>query len=142
MDLSDKPFAGDAEMEHGGGCDHMQCHHQCMREGPAVDHSGKLAVGDAADEHGGQCDHIQRHHQRMREGPAVDHSGKLAEGDAAVQRGCQCTYNATISACEKGQQWITAMTLLREMQQWHMKPNVITYSSIISAILFSESSSH
>ena len=27
------------------------------------------------------------------------------------------TYNATISACEKGQQWMTAVSLLREMQQ-------------------------
>merc|ERR1719359_2313321 len=43
------------------------------------------------------------------------------------------TYNSTISACEKGQEWIMAMTLLREMQQWHMKPDVITYSSSISA---------
>ena len=43
------------------------------------------------------------------------------------------TYSATISACEKGQQWITATTLLREMQQRHMKSDAITYSATISA---------
>ena len=43
------------------------------------------------------------------------------------------TYNATISACEKGQQWITAVSLLREMQNWNMEANVITYSATISA---------
>ena len=43
------------------------------------------------------------------------------------------TYNATISACEKGQQWITAVSLLQEMQQWHMEPDVITYNATISA---------
>merc|ERR1711907_889494 len=43
------------------------------------------------------------------------------------------TYSAAISACERGQQWITATTLLREMQQWHMKLDTITYSAAISA---------
>ena len=42
-------------------------------------------------------------------------------------------YNATISACEKGQQWKPAVSLLREMQQWQIAPNVITYSATISA---------
>ena len=37
------------------------------------------------------------------------------------------TEYASISACEKGQQWMTATALLREMQQWHMKANAITY---------------
>ena len=43
------------------------------------------------------------------------------------------TYSATISACEKGQQWMAAVALLREMQQWQMQANVITYSGTISA---------
>ena len=43
------------------------------------------------------------------------------------------TYNATISVCEKGQQWMAAVALLREMQQWHMQTNVITYNATISA---------
>ena len=43
------------------------------------------------------------------------------------------TYNATISACEKGQQWMAAVALLREMQQWQMQANVITYNATISA---------
>ena len=42
------------------------------------------------------------------------------------------TYSSSISACEKGQQWITAMSLLRETQQWNMEANVITYNATIS----------
>ena len=43
------------------------------------------------------------------------------------------TYSAASSACEKGQQWITATTWLREMQQWHMKLDAIAYSAASSA---------
>ena len=43
------------------------------------------------------------------------------------------TYSATISACEKGHQWMTAVALLREMQHWHLEANVITYNATISA---------
>ena len=32
-------------------------------------------------------------------------------------------YNATISACERGRQWITAVGFLREMQYWSMNPS-------------------
>ena len=39
----------------------------------------------------------------------------------------QIVYGATIDVCGKGKQWITATTLLREMQQWHMKLGTITY---------------
>ena len=39
------------------------------------------------------------------------------------------TYNATISACEKGQQWITAVSLMREMQHRNMEADVITYNA-------------
>ncbi len=41
------------------------------------------------------------------------------------------TYNATISACEKGP--AVDPKFLRQMQQqWHMMPNVITYNATIS----------
>ena len=43
------------------------------------------------------------------------------------------TYSGTVSACEKGQPWITAVALLREMQQWQMRPNIITYNGAITA---------
>ena len=39
--------------------------------------------------------------------------------------------SATISACEKGQRWITAVVLLREMQKWHMPANVITVTFLL-----------
>ena len=50
-----------------------------------------------------QRDHIQCHHQFMREGRAVDHNGDLAAGEAATgYRARKITYNATISARERG----------------------------------------
>ena len=42
-------------------------------------------------------------------------------------------YSATVSAGNKGQQWMPAVALLREMQQWQMKAAGITYSATISA---------
>ena len=44
--------------------------------------------------------------------------------------------SATISACEKGQQWITAVSLLREMQEWNMEADVVTYraSSLLDVL--------
>ena len=43
------------------------------------------------------------------------------------------THNATISACEKGQQWLTATALLREMRRRHTKSDAITYKATIGA---------
>ena len=43
------------------------------------------------------------------------------------------TYNAGISACEKGGQWPEALSLLREMGDATLDPDVITYSAGISA---------
>ena len=42
------------------------------------------------------------------------------------------TYSATISACEKGQQWITAVSLLREVQRRNKQTNVITCIATVS----------
>merc|ERR1712151_716935 len=43
------------------------------------------------------------------------------------------TYSASISACEKGQQPQTTMSLLASMQPHDLAPDVITYSTAISA---------
>ena len=43
------------------------------------------------------------------------------------------SYNAGISACEKDGQWPAALSLLREIEDVKLEPNVITYSAGISA---------
>ena len=43
------------------------------------------------------------------------------------------TYNAAISACEKGQRPQEALHLLQELQLRGLLPNVITYNAAISA---------
>ena len=43
------------------------------------------------------------------------------------------TYNAALSACEKGQKPRQALLLLQELQFRGLQPDVITYSAAISA---------
>ena len=43
------------------------------------------------------------------------------------------SYNAGISACEKGQQWWWALALLSNMWEAKLEPNVISYNAGISA---------
>ncbi|CAK0800945.1 unnamed protein product [Prorocentrum cordatum] len=43
------------------------------------------------------------------------------------------SYNAGISACEKGEQWQRALALLSEMREAKLEPDVISYSAGISA---------
>lgn len=43
------------------------------------------------------------------------------------------SYNAAISACEKRQQWRTAVGLLREMPGAQLEPEAISYGAVISA---------
>merc|ERR1712224_398354 len=42
------------------------------------------------------------------------------------------TYNSLISACEKGNEPLRAVAVLKAMQQKHMVPSIITYSVLIS----------
>ncbi len=41
-------------------------------------------------------------------------------------------YNASISASEKGSQWVQALALLREMSDRRVESNVVSYSASIS----------
>ena len=43
------------------------------------------------------------------------------------------TYNALISACEKGKQPERALGVLEAMQQQGLEPNAITYNALISS---------
>ena len=43
------------------------------------------------------------------------------------------TYNAVISACEKGKQAERALEVFQTMQWQGVVPNVITYSAVVSA---------
>ena len=43
------------------------------------------------------------------------------------------TYNATISACEKGKQWQRAVSFFEDMQSHGPQAGVITYNATISA---------
>ena len=43
------------------------------------------------------------------------------------------SYSAGISACEKGRQWQQALSLLIEMWEATLEPNVISYTAGISA---------
>ncbi|CAK0840362.1 unnamed protein product [Prorocentrum cordatum] len=69
---------------------------------------------------------LQLWDQRVREGQA------MAVGFGAVQRdvrsasGAQLSYNAGISACEKGEQWQRAVALLSELRKAKLEPDVIT----------------
>ncbi|CAK9028111.1 unnamed protein product [Durusdinium trenchii] len=42
-------------------------------------------------------------------------------------------YNATINACAKAQQWALAVQLLREMPERRLSPNVVSFSTAMSA---------
>eukprot|EP00622_Pseudochattonella_farcimen_P001389 FR736071.1.p1 GENE.FR736071.1~~FR736071.1.p1 ORF type:complete len:180 (+),score=12.88 FR736071.1:2-541(+) len=44
------------------------------------------------------------------------------------------TYNAAISACEKGVKWERALDLLDEMTRRGIAPNVISYSAVLEAM--------
>ena len=43
------------------------------------------------------------------------------------------SWSTTISACEKGAEWVLPFELLKEMRQWDLKPDVVSYSAAISA---------
>ena len=55
----------------------------------------------------------------------------MGEGIGALGR--RITYNASISACEKGEQWVKALELMEEVRSSRLRPDVSTYSAAISA---------
>ena len=72
-------------------------------------------------------------HEQCRQGQWQKALSILGE---MQQRGLEpnvITYNALISACEKGHNAEKAMELFVEMHQRGLEPNVITYTTLISA---------
>ena len=57
----------------------------------------------------------------------------LAEMKTAGLKPNVITYNAAISACEKGGRADEALKLLAEMKTAGLEPDVITYNAVISA---------
>ncbi|CAK0810435.1 unnamed protein product, partial [Prorocentrum cordatum] len=66
---------------------------------------------------------LQRWDQRVRDGRAVAAGAGAAEQDAGGEVGAQLSYNAGISACEKGEQWQRALVLLGEMRGGKLEPD-------------------
>ena len=50
-----------------------------------------------------------------------------------LARGDVISYNSAISACEKGQQWKQALSLLPEVRSSSLAANVVSYKSASSA---------
>ena len=47
------------------------------------------------------------------------------------------SYNAAISACEKGSQWQRALGLLGDMRQLKLEPNIATFTALMQAVVTS-----
>ena len=75
---------------------------------------------------------------RMRDGsrPAVELLRSASERYGVTPN--TITYNAAISACEKGGKWKIALELLGQMDAAGVAPNTITYNAAIEAIPTSE----
>ncbi|CAK0805438.1 unnamed protein product, partial [Prorocentrum cordatum] len=69
----------------------------------------------------------------MREGRAVAAGCGAVQRDAEDEAGAQLSYNAGVSACEKGGQWQRASALLSEICEAMLEPNVISYSAGVCA---------
>ncbi|CAK0878225.1 unnamed protein product [Prorocentrum cordatum] len=72
---------------------------------------------------------------RVRQRRAVAAGSGAARRDVAGEGGAQplVSYGVGISACEKGEQWQMALSLLREMWEAKLEPTVIGYSAGINA---------
>jgi len=64
---------------------------------------------------------------------AVNHRREPAAGDGAVEHDGAWYHVQRNHQCEKGQQWSTAVSLLREMEQSNLEANVITCNATMSA---------
>ncbi|CAK0858309.1 unnamed protein product [Prorocentrum cordatum] len=78
---------------------------------------------------------LQRWDQRVREWRSVAAGSGATQRDAGRETGARplVSYNAGISACEKGKQWQRALALLSEMWEAKLEPDVFSFGSGISA---------
>ncbi|CAK0794992.1 unnamed protein product [Prorocentrum cordatum] len=105
-----------------------------MRQMSAVAVGAVAAPRAVRGERGGRRRRLQRRHQRLREGQAVAAGPVASQRDAGGEAGAHhLSYNAGISACEKGEQWQRALALLSEMRKAMLEPDVTCYNAGISA---------
>ncbi|CAK0903265.1 unnamed protein product [Prorocentrum cordatum] len=76
---------------------------------------------------------VQRSHQRVREGRTAAPGAAAAPRDGGCERAARLSYSAGISACEKGGHWRQALSLLSELSEVSLQPDVIIYSAVASA---------
>eukprot|EP00933_Yihiella_yeosuensis_P066327 TRINITY_DN7055_c0_g1_i6.p1 TRINITY_DN7055_c0_g1~~TRINITY_DN7055_c0_g1_i6.p1 ORF type:complete len:105 (-),score=15.20 TRINITY_DN7055_c0_g1_i6:178-492(-) len=86
---------------------------------------------DATSKGGGRQDYLQCSHQSCEKGGLSLNLLSLMTEARVVAN--EITYNAAISACEKGGQWELALNMLSLMPQANVVANEITYSAAISA---------
>ncbi|CAK0869065.1 unnamed protein product, partial [Prorocentrum cordatum] len=112
----------------------LQRWNQRVREGGAVAAGVGAAERDVGGENRAQRRQLQRWDQRVRKRRAVAAGARAAERDVGGKTQARLSYNAAISACQKGKQWQwqRALSLLRDIRQMKPHPDLLIYGIVAS----------